>query len=136
MFNIEGGEKMNSVAFISLWVTNSLFFYIAFLVFPDALVLGNNIRSPIVASLLSGLLLTLIVGIVPSVLKMANLKVKEEQKMAFIYFVFNALGIWLIARMATITGFGISTFWVALVLAFVVNFLQWGVWKATSGKTK
>lgn len=127
---------MNAVSFVSFWVSNSLFFYLAFLIWPGALVLGNNIRSPIVSSLLSGLILTLILSSVPFILKKSNLKVKDEMKMALVYFIFNAVGIWLIARMATVTGFGISGFWVALVLAFIVNFIQWGVWKATGAKTK
>ncbi len=127
---------MNVVSLLSFWVTNSLFFYLAFLVWPNGVVLGNNIRSPLVSSILSGLLLTVVIIVVPYLLKVANMKVKEEMKLGLIYLVANTIGIWLIARMATFTGFGISAFWVAFILAVVVNFLQWGVWKATAAKAK
>lgn len=126
---------MNPVSFLSYWVTNSLFLYLAFLVFPNIIVLGNNVRSPTVAALASGLLLTIIIGLVPYVAKKANLKIKKESQLGMVYFVVNVLGIWLIARGATVIGFGITAFWVAIILGFIVNLLQWGVWKATAKKS-
>lgn len=127
---------MNAVFLISLWVTNSIFFYLAFLLWPSAVVLGNNIRSPIVASMLSGFLLTVVVALAPPIMRLTGLKIKEESKQALFYLIFNVVGIWLIARLATFTGFGVVSFWVAVALGIVVNFLQWGVWKTTLKKTK
>lgn len=123
---------MNAVSFLSFWITNSLFFYLAFLVAPGAIVLGNNIRSPVVASMLSGFLLTVITALIPTILKTTGTKIKGEGKLFSVYLIFNVAGIWVIARMATFTGFGISSFWVAIVLGVIVNFLQWGVWKTTA----
>lgn len=127
---------MNAVFFLGFWIVNSIFFYLAFLVWPSAIVLGNNIRSPIVASMLSGFLLTIVVALAPPIMKLTGLKIKEESKQALFYLIFNVVGIWLIARMATFTGFGIVSFWVAVVLGVAANFLQWGVWKITLKKAK
>lgn len=127
---------MNLTSFLSFWITNSLFFYLAFLVWPQSVVLGNEVRSPIVAAMLNGFLLTLIVVVVPYILKLINIKVKQEGERALVYFVFNAIGIWILARLAKVTGFGITAFWVALILGAVVNLLQWGVWKTMGKKSK
>ncbi len=123
---------MNAISFVSFWVFNSLYFYLAFLIFPGEIVLGNNIRSSVVASMLAGFLLTIILCLVPLIMKIKGVKLKEEKQQALIYLVFNVVGIWVIARMAFFTGLGVSSFWVAIILGLVANFLQWGVWKLTT----
>lgn len=126
---------MKTVFFLSLWVTNSLFFYLAFLIWPTSVVLGNDIRSPIVAAMLNGFLLTFLTMLVPLVMKIVKIKTKKEGELAFIYFIFNVIGIWVLARLATFTGFGITAFWVALILAAFVNLLQWAIMKTTVKKS-
>lgn len=120
---------MNIIVFLCFWVTNSLFFYLASLFWSTAVVLGNNIRSPFIAAIMSGFILTLVITLVPFILKSAGYKIKKEKEQAAVYFIFNAIGIWLIAKLANFLGFGIKAFWVALILAAVVNLLQLLVWK-------
>ncbi len=116
---------MNLINFLSFWVTNSLFFFLVSLIWPQAVVLGNNVRSPITAALISGFLLTFIITIVPYLLKVLGYKIKKGKQLTLVYFVANSGGIWLIARMAKFIGFGISVFWVALMLAVLISLLQW-----------
>lgn len=121
---------MNLLTFMFYWVTNSLFFYLAFLVWPTSVVLGNDIRSPVAAAMLNGFLLTLVITAVPLILKTVNFKVKKGNEQTIIYFVFNTVGIWILARLAIFTGFGITAFWVAIILGFGVNLLQWVIGKS------
>ena len=123
---------MNAVTFLSFWITNSVFFYIAYIVVPNLLVLGNNVRSPVIASMASGFLLTIFLAITPIILNLLNVKIKNENNMTFVYLVVNIIGIWAIARLALFTGFGISSFWVAILLGTVMVFLQGPVWKISS----
>lgn len=127
---------MNAVTVLSFWITNSLFFYIAYIVVPNLLVLGNNIRSPVIASMLAGFLLTIFLAIAPIVLDLFNVKIKNDNNMTFMYLSVNVIGIWLIARLAVLTGFGISSFWVAIFLGTIMVFLQGPVWKIAGRKQK
>lgn len=123
---------MNAVTILSFWVTNSIFFYIAFLILPNLLVLGNNIRSPVIASMLGGFLLTIFLALVPILLDLFRIKINTENNMIIAYLVVNIVGIWVIARFADFTGLGISSFWVAVLLGTIMVFLQGPVWKMSS----
>lgn len=127
---------MNLLIFISFWVSNSLFFYLAFLVWPGSVVLGNDIRSPVAAAMLNGFLLTIVIAALPLILKTVNFKVKTGTEQTIIYLVFNTVAIWVLAHLATFTGFGITAFWVAIVLGFGINLLQWAIDKAINNKGK
>lgn len=123
---------MNAVTLLSFWITNSVFFYIAFLIVPNMLVLGNDVRSPVIASMLAGFLLSICIAFTPLVLDLLNIKIKNENNMTFVYLVVNIIGVWIVGRLAVFTGFGISSFWVAIFLGTVMVFLQGPVWKISS----
>lgn len=125
---------MNLYFLISLWIANSIFFYAAGYLFPSFIVLGNNIRDPISSCLLNGFVLTIILALVPRMLKILSITVAKESNMAFVYFIVNFFTIWLLARLADFTGFGISSFVVALILGAVFNIFQWIIWKTSQPK--
>ena len=44
------------------------------------------------------------------------------------YWIVNTLGLWFLARVAELSGFGIASYFWAIGIGFVLNFLQWALW--------
>jgi uncharacterized membrane protein YvlD (DUF360 family) len=115
-----------ALRFLIFWVINSLLIYAANLAYPANFVLGSFMVSYVGAIVLAGFLLTLFCRISgPLVLKVGLSKPRGRYLMFLFYWGVNFVGIWLIARVAPYTGFGISAFYWALYLGFATNLLQW-----------
>lgn len=126
---------MQLIFLLTLWLTNSIFFYLMSLALPQAVTIGNNIRTPITAIIFIGLFLTILIALTPSLVKLSGLKVKKETKLIFFYLILNTAGIWITARLAIFTGFGISSFWIAIILGTLISLLHCGIRKIIFKKT-
>ena len=120
--------------YLAIGAVNAIVIYLAPSLLTDGVVLGTNTIPPVVAALIAGIVLTLVVSLVDPLLKQAKLKVTNEWVWGAIYGVVNIVTVWAIARGAVYTGVGITSFFVAIVLGFVLLLLQWGVWKLMLGK--
>lgn len=129
-------KKGNYMLLICIAIVNAVVLYAGSIFFPTDIVLGNSILSPILAALVTGVLLSAIMGLPEPIIKALNVKIKNEMHLALVYLVFNILGLWILARLANYSGFGVSSYIVVIVLGLILNMLQYGVWKMLDGKKK
>ncbi len=119
------------VNFLSFWVGNSVVFLIAAAVLKGNVVLGNDKVSPSLAAIIAGLVLTLITTLTPQVVEKSGFRLKDDKLWALVFLVVNFVTLWVIKRLAVLTGLGISSILWVFVLAAVVTLVQWGVAYAT-----
>lgn len=122
-------EIKKYLSFVSFWLLASLFLYLAALFYPANFELGNFWLSPLAATFWAGFWLTVSVWAAKPVLTKLNLKLEGRAKMFLFYWLCNSAAIWIIARFAHLTGFGISRFYWAIGLGLVLNIAQWGLWQ-------
>ncbi len=114
------------IRFLVVWAANSLVLYLAHLYNPINIVLGTASLSAQTAAVVSGFLLTVLCRIAKRVILRFKIPgLKGRYSMFAYYFVINSVAIWLIARMAPITGLGIRAFYWAFVLGFATSLVQW-----------
>ena len=111
--------------FAVVLLVNSLVVYLAAIVFPANVVLGTYQLSPLVAAVLTGLLVTLFSLLLKSLRKQLNFKLKGREQHIVFYWLVNSVGLWLFAQLAPFTGFGISAFYWAFVIGAVLTLGQW-----------
>ena len=129
-------KKENYKLLVSISVVNAIVLYVGSMLFPTDLVLGNNILSPVLAALVTGTILSAVMALLEPILKSLKLKIKNEMHLALVYLVFNILGLWVLAKLANYSGFGVTSYIVVIILGLVLNTLQYGVWKMLDGKKK
>ena len=117
------------LSFLSFWLLGSLFLYLATFFYPANFELGNFWITPLAATFWAGFWITVLVWAAKPVLTKLNLKLKGRVKMFLFYWLCNSAAIWIIARFAHLTGFGISRYCWAIGLGFVMNIAQWGLWQ-------
>ena len=110
--------------FILYWIHNGIIIYFANQIFPTKFVLENYRLTEFYSILISAFLLTLF-------LELASIGLSKVKKIKFdnnnrflVFWIANFVGLWLIARMAPLTGFGVVRFTWLIGLSFLVNILQ------------
>jgi hypothetical protein len=124
------------VNFLSFWVANSVVLLASSVIFSGNVVLGNDKLSMPMAAVLSGLILTAIVLLVPTAVEKSGFKVKDKNIWAAIFLVTNVISLWIIKRLAIVTGLGISSIVWVLVLGIIITLAGWGVARATGSILK
>lgn len=120
-------DKKLFVRFLVLWFINSTLIYLAHVLYPMDFVLGTALFSLPTAVVVAGFLLTLLCKLGKFFTNKLKGKVKGRLGMLVYYWLVNGVAIWLIARFAPYTGFGITRFYWAFVLGFATNLGQWVV---------
>lgn len=115
--------------FLLFWLVNSFVLYFAPLVLVGLVVSGNSRLTPFMASVISGFLLTVLEAIAEPAFTSLKIKLKDEWQWSLAYLFINVVAVWLIARYADLTGVGVASGWVAILLGLVLNLGQWVVWK-------
>ncbi len=119
----------------TLWLltyaVNAVIIYLAGILFPQNVVVGNNSIEGWAAVLVTALLITASLMGTEPVLKHFKIKITNVAYYGVIYGVVNITAVWLLARGANWTGFGISSVWIAIVLGLVFNLAQFVIWKDT-----
>ncbi len=113
------------VYFLIYWVINSLLLYIATLAFPGNFVLGTYRYSVLAAAVISGFVWTLFLWITKPV--QIRFKIKGELKKSIFFFGVSFVSLWLMARFAPYTGFGVTSFVYLLGLAAVAEAVHGGI---------
>lgn len=124
----------DSRMFLVFWLVNSLLLYFAPLVLVGMIVTGNARLAPFLASIISGFILTTAIAVAQPVFTWLKIELKDEWQWALVYFFVNVLGLWVIARYADLTGVGLASAWVAVILGAVFNIAQWLAWKYLAKK--
>lgn len=124
------------VNFLSFWVGNSVVLLISSAVFGSNVVLGNDKLSSPLAAVISGLILTALLFLVPPAVEKGGYKVKNENWWPGIFLVVNVVFLWIIKRLAIVSGVGVtSIFWV-IILAIFVTAVELAVAKTTGAMEK
>ncbi len=114
--------------FLSMLVVNSVLLLLANWFLPNDFVLGTWRRGIFGSAVVAGVLWTIITLLVEPFMKVVNYKPKNPMMSMMVYLVVNFVALWITARMAPLTGFGVSGWLWIVVLAFVANIVQYGVW--------
>lgn len=116
--------------YLLLWAANALIVYTAPFIAPGYVVLGNDKAGPFVSALLSGIIIVFLMTFGMKVASYAvSLKRGSEAALGGVLLVVNTLAIWITARFANYTGFGIASFWVSIALAVIVSALELWIWQ-------
>ena len=118
--------------FLSFWVVDVVVLLVASLIFKNNVVLGNDKVSTALAAVVCGFIITVLITLV----KKSDFKVKNENLWAVIYFVVNALGIWVLKRFALMIGLGVSNLFFVAILALILTVAQWGAALANGSMKK
>ncbi len=113
------------VRYLLIWAINSSLILLANKYWPSNYVLGNAVIPPIYAAIFAGFLLTVFDKAMKPIIKKAIVKERGRYIMFGIYWLVNSVGIWIIARLSFLSGFGISAFYFAIALGFVASLGQW-----------
>ena len=124
-------DQKNLIKLLGFWVTNTILLSIFSALYAGGVVLGNASVSRPVATILNALILAIVIYLVPSIVKKLDLKIKisDEKILAIDYFLVNLIVLWVLKRLADITGLGISSILNVLTVAIVLALIQVGVQK-------
>lgn len=126
-------DKKFVIKFVVYWIVNSIILGLANAFFPTNFVLGNAYLAIPVAVIFSGFLLTTLLFLAKGLARGGNLVKRERIFMFLFYWGSAAFGVWLVARIAPISGFGISRFTWAIAAGFVVSLANWLLRQAFKG---
>lgn len=118
------------------WLVNSAIFYFAPYVFVGLVETGNVRLSSFMASVISGFALTVMVSIAMPAFEKLKIKLNDEWQWALAYLFVNVLGVWLIARYADLTGVGVASAWVSVILGTALNLAQFLAYKFSPAAKK
>ena len=111
-----------------------LFFLFSFAI-PNSVVLGNNLMYPIVSGILAALLVTIVLKATASILSGQRRFFDSSVTQILINGLVATVAIWIIARAAVYSGFGLSSFLYAVILGFVISILHYFIYEY-AGKEK
>ena len=119
------------INFLGFWAAGSISIYALSLILPANIVLGNDKVSPLVAVLTAGFILVAVDYIVIGILQNLKVKIKNEYAWPLMFFFVNGIIIWIIKRLADITGVGVSSFVYVAILSLLITAAHFGVTKMT-----
>jgi hypothetical protein len=105
------------------WINNivisAVILFSSSILFPSFTVMGNNLLTILPSLLFTSMTLTILTWSIKPILTLAKLKLKGIPMIIFIQFFF-IICIWVLSRYPNLTGFGISSFKVAIVLGTII----------------
>ena len=124
-------DQKNLIKLLGFWISNTILLSIFSALYVGGVVLGNASISKPVATIINALIFSIVVYLVPSIVKKLDLKIKisAEKVQAADYFLVNFVVLWILKRLADITGLGISSILNVLIVAIVLALIQVGVQK-------
>lgn len=129
-------DQKKIVELLSFWVVNSLVLLVSSAIFGGSVVLGNDKVSAPMAAVLAGLIITAASYLVPPIVARSGFKVKSDPIRGVILAGANFVIVWIIKRLAQLTGLGVANIFYVVVLAALLTLGQWAVAKATGGMVK
>ena len=117
-------EQDRIIKFLVYWIVVSIVINLSGSVFGSYIHLGNTFLQGSVAAVITGLILTILYYRIPTMVKRLKFKVEKENQWIMIFFVSNAIAIWIFQALAFITGLVISGILFVLTMAAFVTFGQ------------
>jgi uncharacterized membrane protein YvlD (DUF360 family) len=126
-------KKKFTLKFLGYSIVNTLVLSLANSFFPDAFELGNAYLNAPLAGLFSGFLLTTLLFLARGLARSKYFTVKGRIIMLIYYWGAASAGIWIVARIASVSGFGIARFTWAIGCGFVISLTNWLVRQVYKG---
>lgn len=114
------------IPLVVCWLVNSFIIYLIFSLYSNSVVLGNSWLSPFFSALVTGLLIVVVDHLAKHINKFF-LHFNKKSRMFGLYLAANIIGFWVLARIPSVTGYGIVRFTWAIILGVVVTLVQWVV---------
>jgi len=115
---------VNKKNLLVLFVSNSVVIFLASLIFPSWVVLGNYFLPFFLALFFSMAIFSFYQAALPPFIKdisrQRNIKLSPN-RWSVIYFFVNSIGLWIMARLANVFGLGISSWTVVVALAIILS---------------
>lgn len=123
--------------YLILWAVNALVVYLAPFIAPGYVVLGNDKMTAIVAASVSAVIIVLLMTLGMKLASYAvSMRRGSEALLGGILLVVNTLSVWITARAAVYTGFGIASFWISIGFAVILSGLELWVWQMITTKNR
>ena len=126
-------DKKFIIRFITYWTVNALILALANSFFPADFIFGNAYLNLPAAVIFSGFLLTVILWLAKGLAKTLSLTKKGRYFMFAYYWGSASFGVWLVARVAPVSGFGLTRFTWALGCGVAVALTNWLLRQALKG---
>lgn len=121
------------IKYIGYWVVNTVVLSLANSFFGNGFELGNAYLSTPLAAAFSGFLLTTLLFLAKGLARNKLFKIKGRYLMFVYYWGAASAGIWIVARIADVSGFGIARFTWAIGCGFVISLTNWLLRQAYKG---
>ena len=123
-------KKTTNIYFwVSFFLVNLIALYFAYLLVPSFIVLGNANLTHCTAVLLNSFLISTIYYLVLRLAKYLNINTSKNSSWILTGLITNILSIWFVSKGAVLTGLGISSYLIALILGIIITSLQYLICK-------
>jgi len=118
-------DKKFAVKYVGYWVVNTLVVSLANAFFADTVVLGNAYLGAPAAGVFAGFLITALLLMAKGLARTKGFMIQGRIMMFFYYWGAAGAATWIVARIATVSGFGIARFTWAIGIGFAISFSNW-----------
>lgn len=126
-------DKDFTTKFLGYWVANTIVLSLANTFFPDYFELGTASLSAPMAAVFSAFLITSLLFMAKGLSRKKMFKMEGRYIMFAYYWLSAFAAVWLVARIADVSGFGVASFVWAVALGFVVSLANWAVRQTYKG---
>jgi len=124
-------DQKKAVSFLTFWVVNTVVLLVANSIFGGNVVVGNQSISTGLSAIFAGLILTALIPLAPKAVEKSGYKIKNQNIWPAIFLSLNIVTLWILKRLAVVTGFGISSILWVIILAIIITFVELAVAKTT-----
>ena len=128
-------DKNYLLQFVYYWIVNIILFSLAYAFYPNAFELSNINIAVVPSAIFSAFLFTVLTCLARGCAKARKITNRGRIFMFLYYWAVSSAGIWIVARMANVSGFGIARYTWAIGLGFVSAFVHWRVRQSLKGIT-
>jgi len=124
-------DQKKAVSFLTFWVVNTVVLLIVNAIFGGNIVVGNQSISTGLSAIFAGLVLTALIPLAPKAVEHTGFKIKNQNVWPVIFFSLNIVTLWILKRLAVVTGLGIASILWVIILAIIITFVELAVAKTT-----
>ena len=124
-------DQKKAVSFLTFWVVNTVVLLIVNAIFGGNIVVGNQSISTGLSEIFAGLVLTALIPLAPKAVEHTGFKIKNQNVWPVIFFSLNIVTLWILKRLAVVTGLGIASILWVIILAIIITFVELAVAKTT-----
>src|SRR3990167_8827252 len=114
-------DQKKAVSFLTFWVVNTVVILIANAIFGGNVAVGNQSISTGLSAIFAGLVLTALIPLAPKAVEQTGFKIKNQNVWPVIFLSLNIVVLWILKRLAMITGLGICSILWELTLVVVIT---------------